>query len=206
MGIPARAWLADGPISRRRRRGGGVDNRPAGFLGSCLRLLARRFDLHGGACPDSARLAAAAAPFARRPGPVASERQQPSDADVEMRRERNAARTAARATAVDDRKHATPQRRNRNPSPRFWLLRALPSPWAATAQRPDSYVYARTPRPTRSRVTVAGGRSPGSRVAAFGHLPRILRSQWSCRSKLAAYSCGGSRGMDVPSHAHRVPF
>src|SRR6202035_304120 len=34
--------------------------------------------------------------------------------------------TVARATAVDDRQHATPQRRNRNPSPRFWLLRALP--------------------------------------------------------------------------------
>ena len=41
---------------------------------------------------------------------------------------------------------------------------------------------ARTPRPTRSRVTTAGGRSPGSRVAAFGRLPRI-RSQWHSRPK-----------------------
>jgi hypothetical protein len=33
---------------------------------------------------------------------------------------------------------------------------------------------ARTPRPTRSRVTVAGGRSPGSRVAVSGRLPRSI--------------------------------
>src|SRR5690242_6402077 len=31
--------------------------------------------------------------------------------------------------------------------------------------------FARTPRPTRSRVTVRGGRSPGSRVAVSDHLP-----------------------------------
>jgi hypothetical protein len=34
--------------------------------------------------------------------------------------------------------------------------------------------FARTPRPTRSRVTVAGGRSPGSRVAVSGRLPRSI--------------------------------
>ena len=33
---------------------------------------------------------------------------------------------------------------------------------------------ARTPRPTRSRVTVAGGRSPGSQVAVSGRLPRSV--------------------------------
>jgi len=34
--------------------------------------------------------------------------------------------------------------------------------------------YIRTPRPTRSRVTAASGRSPGLRVIAFDHLPRNL--------------------------------
>src|SRR5882757_5338888 len=34
--------------------------------------------------------------------------------------------------------------------------------------------YIRTPRPMRSRVTAAGGRSPGSRVAALDRLPRHL--------------------------------
>jgi len=37
--------------------------------------------------------------------------------------------------------------------PRFWLLRALPFAPGSNRVRPDSYVYARTPRPTRSRVT-----------------------------------------------------
>ncbi len=33
-----------------------------------------------------------------------------------------------------------------------------------------------TPRPMRTRVTTTGGRFPGSRVIAFGHLPRDDRS------------------------------
>ena len=34
------------------------------------------------------------------------------------------------------------------------------------------------PRPAHSRMTIAGSRSPGSRVTASNHLPRIKRSQW----------------------------
>jgi len=59
----------------------------------------------------------------------------------------------------------------------------------ATVERPafalvaaglDCVRHVRTPRPTPTRVTVAGGRSPGSRVAASVHLPRNkIRSQWS---------------------------
>jgi hypothetical protein len=55
------------------------------------------------------------------------------------------------------------------------------------------------PRPTRSRVTMTGGRFPGSRVVASDHLPRDpevssgIYGRW-----LAAYSCGGSRGIACP--------
>jgi len=53
----------------------------------------------------------------------------------------------------------------------------------------------------RSRVTAASGRSPGSRVVAFDHLPgKLVFFQWFTGRQLAAYSCGGSRGV------HRVPF
>ena len=56
-----------------------------------------------------------------------------------------------------------------------------------------------TPRPMRTRVTTTDGRFPGSRVAAFDHLPRdrSVPSGFYGR-RLAAYSCGGSCGI-----AHR---
>jgi hypothetical protein len=51
-----------------------------------------------------------------------------------------------------------------------------------------------------------GGRSPGSRVTAVDHLPRNTQSsQWHLGRGLAAYSCGGSRGI-VLECTHRVPF
>src|ERR1700687_5762265 len=52
----------------------------------------------------------------------------------------------------------------------------------------------RTPRPMCSRVTTTGGRSPGSRVAAFHRLPRH-KCPVASGERLAAYSCGGSRGI-----------
>ena len=58
----------------------------------------------------------------------------------------------------------------------------------------------------RSRVTAAGGRSPGSRVAALDRLPKSLSAlSGMFGRKLAAYSCGGSRGI-APKPAHRVPY
>jgi len=52
--------------------------------------------------------------------------------------------------------------------------------FAHVAARLDCFRHVRTPRPTPTRVTVTGGRSPGSRVIAFVHLPRNkTRSQWS---------------------------
>jgi hypothetical protein len=50
------------------------------------------------------------------------------------------------------------------------------------------------PRPTLSRVTTNDGRSPGSRVVARTAFPEAFGSSgyWSL---LAAYSCGGSRGI-----------
>ena len=48
------------------------------------------------------------------------------------------------------------------------------------------------PRPTCSRVTTADGRSPGSRVTALRRLPGCPSGMNGAR--LAAYSCGGSRG------------
>ena len=52
----------------------------------------------------------------------------------------------------------------------------------------------RTPRPMCSRVTTTGGRSPGSRVTAFHRLPRH-KCPVANDKRLAAYSCGGSRGI-----------
>src|SRR5215469_9962629 len=71
---------------------------------------------------------------------------------------------AACAGQKTDRQHVTPQRRKPSPSPRFWLIAGPPSPWDRENNRTK---FVRTPRPTRSRVTVAGGRSPGSRVVVF---------------------------------------
>src|SRR5471032_849127 len=58
-------------------------------------------------------------------------------------------------------------------------------------------IYTRTPRPMRSRVTADSGRSPGLRVVALDHLPRTVRLQWFNGRKLAAHSCGGSRGLSA---------
>jgi hypothetical protein len=52
----------------------------------------------------------------------------------------------------------------------------------------------RTPRPMCSRVTTTGGRSPGSRVTASHRLPRHT-CPVANGERLAAYSCGGSRGI-----------
>ena len=58
----------------------------------------------------------------------------------------------------------------------------------ATAARKRSAPEA--PRPARARID---GRSPGSRVVALHRLPGL--PQWPLWFGLAAYSCGGSRGI-----------
>jgi hypothetical protein len=68
-------------------------------------------------------------------------------------------------------------------------------------------VYTRTPRPMRSRVTTAGGRSPGSRVSAFDHLPRNRTvPSGTFGRKLAAHSCGDSCGVARRSARTAFPF
>jgi len=68
-------------------------------------------------------------------------------------------------------------------------------------------VHVRTPRPTRSRVTVAGGRCPGSRIAASGRLPRSKQTpSGTFDRRLSAYSCGGSRGIVRSRTRTAFPF
>jgi len=76
--------------------------------------------------------------------------------------------------------------------------RSLPTP--ATG---NGSATTRTPRPMCSRVTTTDGRSPGSRVAAFHRLPGGL-TPVAFGERLAAYSCGGSRGIGLGPH--RIPF
>ncbi|ESR24531.1 hypothetical protein N177_2365 [Lutibaculum baratangense AMV1] len=49
--------------------------------------------------------------------------------------------------------------------------------------------------PARGRSRSCHGRSPGSRVTAPSGLPETSRSQWHSRTRLSAYSCGGSSGL-----------
>ena len=70
------------------------------------------------------------------------------------------------------------------------------SPRTQSPRRPtgDGSATVGIPRPACSRVTTADGRSPGSRVRACRRLPGP-RTQWHRDDRLAAYSCGGSRGI-----------
>jgi hypothetical protein len=115
--------------------------------------------------------------------------------------------TIASATAADDRQHATPQRRNRNPSPRFWLLRALP--FAPGSNRVTAGLLPlRQDTPpnafARDSLLVADVLARGSLPAAT--FPGFCDPSGHAGRRLAAHSCGGSRGMTCPQHAHRVPF
>jgi hypothetical protein len=104
-------------------------------------------------------------------------------------------RTAAVAATFVDRKHVTPRRRN---EPVTAILAVSRAAFAVCGSREPTVldIDARTPRPTRSRVTVSGGRSPGSRVAVFDHLPRnVVVPSGNAGRRLTAYSCGGSRGI-----------
>ena len=73
----------------------------------------------------------------------------------------------------------------------------------------DPVALPRTRRPG-CRFGSADGRSPGSRVIASIYLPRTPWSQWLHRSRLAAYSCGGSPGLGLgrtgfPLRSHSGP-
>jgi hypothetical protein len=85
---------------------------------------------------------------------------------------------------------------NAHPSPRLLTFSCL-SPKAAGIVNHCRRIG--TPRPTRSRVTIAGGRSPGSRVAVSVHLPRNLHSQWLSRTETRRLQLRGQ-----PRHCVRV--
>jgi hypothetical protein len=115
--------------------------------------------------------------------------------------------TVASATAADDRQHATPQRRNRNPSPRFWLLRALPFAPGSNRVTAGLLRLRRDTPPNafaRDSFLVADVLARGSLPSAT--FPGFQDPSGHAGRRLAAHSCGGSRGMACPQHAHRVPF
>jgi len=58
----------------------------------------------------------------------------------------------------------------------------------------------------RSRMTTADGRSPGSRIAALRRLPGTRDPSGQNDGGLAAYSCGGSRGVERESARTAFPF
>jgi hypothetical protein len=91
-----------------------------------------------------------------------------------------------------------------------------PSPyWGPCNNRTE---FVRTPRPTRSRVTVAGGRSPGSRVAVSGRLPRntgfpvAISAEASpltvagAAAALSAFKAHAPRSLLIPYGNHREQF
>jgi hypothetical protein len=62
------------------------------------------------------------------------------------------------------------------------------------------------PRPTRSRMTMAGSRSPGSRVTASDHLPRTDRPsgiKWSSARRL---QLRGQLRLCSRERTHRIPL
>jgi len=59
----------------------------------------------------------------------------------------------------------------------------------------DAFTTASAPRLTCSRVTTTDGRSPGSRVNACAPPSQAVTGPVAFDAKLAAYSCGGSRGI-----------
>src|SRR5262249_29908099 len=101
---------------------------------------------------------------------------------------------AAIAAGQADKDHVTPHRR-------LMSVTAILADWGPPSPscglHNNRTEFARTPRPTRSRVTVRGGRSPGSRVVVFGPpFPRVsVTLSGKIGRRLAAYSCGGSRGI-----------
>jgi len=71
--------------------------------------------------------------------------------------------------------HCTARRRQNTPPARL----LSPSALAPGGRRFSYSCDTRTPRPTRSRLTMTGSRFPGSRVIASDHLPRdLVYPQW----------------------------
>ncbi len=83
-------------------------------------------------------------------------------------------------------------------------LRWVPHDRVKRPDRSDSCFA--PPRPTHGRWAACEGRSPGSRLERFLRPSRTCwgqtrRVQWHVRSQLAAYSCGGSHGIEgLPRH------
>jgi hypothetical protein len=73
-------------------------------------------------------------------------------------------------------------------------------------KRPNLMPTSGHPAPTRSRVTMADGRSPGSRVTTFRRLPRTRVPSGTNHGRFAAYSCGGSHGFGQNIARTAFPF
>src|SRR5580692_1734988 len=113
-----------------------------------------------------------------------------------MRRERDAETRSRVRPLLMTGNIATPQRRNRNPSPRFWLLRALP--FAPGSNRVTAgLLRLRQDTPpnafARDSLLVADVLARGSLCSAT--FPGFQDPSGHAGRTLAAYSCGGSRGI-----------
>src|SRR5580692_12918186 len=116
-----------------------------------------------------------------------------------MRRERDAETRSRVRPLLMTGNIATPQRRNRNPSPRFWLLRALP--FALGSNRITAgLLRLRQDTPpnafARDSLLVADVLARGSLCSAT--FPGFQDPSGHAGRTLAAYSCGGSRGITCP--------
>ena len=81
--------------------------------------------------------------------------------------------------------------------------RRLPAPIAGRRPPVDFSHCTGAPRPLRAR-SLDAGRSPGLRVVARSRL-LAPNGTMACGTRLAAYSCGGSRGSAGDAPALRVP-
>ena len=107
---------------------------------------------------------------------------------------------ADRCRAVGRQEHEETTRQTRGERQHVTANCSRPSRAAGCGrQRPVFYI--RTPRPMRSRVTAAGGRSPGSRVFAFDHLPRNLSAPSGTSVASSPLTVAGAA-----AELHRVPF
>jgi hypothetical protein len=115
---------------------------------------------------------------------------------------------AALAAAIYDRLHVTHQWRRTNLSPRFWLIGGPIRPCADRKTNRTLQLRQDTPPDAfaRDSLLVADLLAHGSlSLAAFPEA--LTASSGKIGHRLAAYSCGGSRGIKRTNmRPHRVPF
>ena len=187
-----------------RRRRGGRRQLTGGLFGSRLRLLARRFDVDRRQRALILRDLRRGGAVCARPGPAAKSA---TAADVEMRRQRNAGTRSRMRPLLMTGNTPRPNGETVTRHPRFWLLRALP--FAPGSNRVTAgLLRLRQDTPpnafARDSLLVADVLARGSLPSAT--FPGFEDPSGHAGRRLAAHSCGGSRGMTCPQHAYRVPF